>query len=147
MKVSPTEATKLTSLARSTIYKDMNEGRLSYSLNRRGKRILEVVELERVYGNLNVDDIKENTTSMSGNLQNTNGLADKATLLREVEILKEQISQIKSSTATTNEILQNQIKDLQNERDKWQELSQKMTFLLEGQVKQTKGFFYRLFKN
>jgi predicted site-specific integrase-resolvase len=146
MKVSPTEATKLTSLARSTIYKDMNEGRLSYSLNKRGKRTLEVIELERVYGNLNLENKEENTVNTGGNLQDTNGLIYQASLLREIEILKEQISQINSSNITTHEILQNQIKDLKNEREKWQELSHKMTFLLEGQVKQTKGFFSKFFR-
>lgn len=48
--VSPAEASRKWGVARSVMYRDMNSGKLSYSLDEKEKRVLDPAELVRVYG-------------------------------------------------------------------------------------------------
>ena len=58
MKVSPTEAAKTASVSRATIYNDMKSGKLSFERLENRKTKIDISELERVYGTL---DIGENS--------------------------------------------------------------------------------------
>jgi len=49
-KISPTAAAKQWSVGKTTIYRLMNDGELSFSLNEKGKRVLDSSELVRVFG-------------------------------------------------------------------------------------------------
>ena len=49
-KVSVIEATKLTGISKTTIYSDMEKGILSFKLDIKGRKRVDVAELQRVYG-------------------------------------------------------------------------------------------------
>ena len=49
-KISPTAAAKQWNVGKTTIYRLMNDGELSFSLNDKGKRVLDSSELVRVFG-------------------------------------------------------------------------------------------------
>ena len=49
-KISVTEAEKLVSVGKSTIYADMETGKLSFEINGRGHKVVDPAELDRVYG-------------------------------------------------------------------------------------------------
>jgi len=49
-KISPTAASKRWKAGKTTIYKMMNDGELSFTLNEKGKRIIDTSELVRVLG-------------------------------------------------------------------------------------------------
>jgi len=49
-KLTVTEAEKLVSVGKSTIYTDMDTGKLAFDLNARGKKVIDPAELDRVYG-------------------------------------------------------------------------------------------------
>lgn len=49
-KVSVIEATKLTGTSKTTIYSDMEKGILSFELDLKGRKRVDVAELQRVYG-------------------------------------------------------------------------------------------------
>ena len=49
-KISVTEAEKLVSVGKSTIYADMETGKLSFEINGRGHKVIDPAELDRVYG-------------------------------------------------------------------------------------------------
>lgn len=49
-KISPTAAAKRWNKSKTTIYKMMNDGELSFSLNEKEKRVIDVSELVRVLG-------------------------------------------------------------------------------------------------
>lgn len=49
-KVSVIEATKLTGKSKTTLYSDMEKGILSFELDIKGRKRIDVAELQRVYG-------------------------------------------------------------------------------------------------
>ena len=49
-KISVTEAEKLVPVKKSTIYADMETGKLSFEINGRGHKVVDPAELDRVYG-------------------------------------------------------------------------------------------------
>lgn len=53
MNVTITKGAKIAGVSRNTIYKDIENGMLSVSTNARGKTLINIAELERVYGPLN----------------------------------------------------------------------------------------------
>lgn len=52
--VSPTKAAELADVSRQTIYNDMDSGDLSFNRQGKRKRTIDVAELERRYGQLNI---------------------------------------------------------------------------------------------
>ncbi len=56
-KLTVTEAEKLVPVGKSTIYTDMDIGKLAFDLNARGKKVIDPAELERVYGLLKHPEI------------------------------------------------------------------------------------------
>tara|TARA_R110002072_G_scaffold208290_10_gene365784 strand:- start:844 stop:1560 length:717 start_codon:yes stop_codon:yes gene_type:complete len=56
MQVSISKAHTMTGVARSTIYKDIDDGKLSCTTSARGKKTIMVSELQRVYGEIKLDD-------------------------------------------------------------------------------------------
>ena len=49
-KITVTAAEKLVSVGKSTIYSDMETGKLSFEINARGHKVIDPAELDRVYG-------------------------------------------------------------------------------------------------
>lgn len=54
-KFNISEASRITKKARSTIQRHINQGLLSAEKNAQGKKVIDVSELQRVYGNLDID--------------------------------------------------------------------------------------------
>lgn len=52
--VSPTKASELAAVSRQTIYNDMESGELSFNRQGKRKRTIDISELERKYGKLNI---------------------------------------------------------------------------------------------
>lgn len=110
----------MTGAARSTIYKDLEEGRLSYELNSRDKKVIQVSELERVYGlkaNENnkpttTNEVSENVVSVVKSSENTKTLQN--TKSDQVAVLQERIKALSS----TNDEKDKFISDLKEERNK-----------------------------
>lgn len=59
-KLTVAEAAKLVPVGKSTIYTDMDTGKLTFDLNARGKKVIDPAELDRVYGLLNPPEINGN---------------------------------------------------------------------------------------
>lgn len=113
-KLTVTEAEKLVPVGKSTIYTDMDTGKLAFDLNARGKKVIDPAELDRVYGLLKHPEINGNPTisengthrknmETSGNGNGTSrthseisentdaGMGDVRFLQREVERLKSEL--------------------------------------------------------
>jgi chromosome segregation ATPase len=63
MLVSISKAHQLTGVARSTIYKDIDEGRLSYTTDARDRKQIMVSELQRVYGDFDIASLDKKPNS------------------------------------------------------------------------------------
>ena len=61
MKVTMKEAEKLVPVSRTTLYTDKKNGVFTYSKNERNRTVIDIAELQRVYGELNTEKNKSET--------------------------------------------------------------------------------------
>lgn len=104
-KVGAQRAAVLTGRSKSTIQRAMNSGKLSYSLDQNDRRVIDVSELERVFGiqQQSLNASVENETST------TEDLVAKERMSMQIRMLEQQLI-----TA------QEHICDLKDQRDKWE---------------------------
>jgi len=87
------QALKLTGKARSTLYRDMAKGRVSYRTEPDGSRSVETSELIRVYGELRQGETEKRDTR--GQPSETANLAI-TELVAEIRALREEVSGLKT---------------------------------------------------
>lgn len=106
-KIPISEALKLLDVSRSTLYRDIDNGKVSASADESGKKVVDTAELVRVYGELDMPSHSENGTGGTPTLDNlgqhgTNGKGENsnvgdannaviAVLEEQVAFLKEQL--------------------------------------------------------
>ena len=61
MQVPITEAVQLTGKSDKTLYRHISQGKLSATRNAQGQKVVDVAELQRVYGDLRTENRSENT--------------------------------------------------------------------------------------
>ena len=112
MNITPTKAVKLFKVSKPTLYNDMKSGKLSFELDGRKKRKINVAELDRLYDKREKTD--ENLTSKSVKSENsfTGSNVNESSLKREIENIREQIQ---SSHKREIELMNNQIEQLQSQ--------------------------------
>lgn len=84
-KVSLSEAARLTGKARVTIHRHIDKGKLTKELDGTGSPVLDVAELERVYGTLKLPSMSQSVSQIQREMENNDNL-----LQRELEILREE---------------------------------------------------------
>lgn len=124
MNIRPSKAAQLAGVARSTIYKDIEDGKLSASLDGKGRKVIDVAELERVYGALTTPDDAEPSEDVSVGHERTdkkdisdNILQQEVAFLRERLLEKDERLREKDSA----------IEDLRGERDRLLTLLEEQT--------------------
>ena len=127
-KVGVKRATELTGKSKSTIQRAMNDGKLSYEMD--GKtRIIDVSELERVYGIQNSavsSDAANDTPSFETELQ-------KAKHNLEIDRLEMKIKMLEDKL----DLAEDQINDLKAQRDQWQKQAQQVLLTSQNSQKQS----------
>ncbi len=131
MNVTITKAAKMANVSRNTIYKDIESGMLSVSTNGRGKTLINVSELQRVYDNLDVE-AKETKAKTFPNAQKSperpvGGQTE------QVAVLQERIESHKKQ-----EILFERLISEQNR--KHEEISERLEEQIQMQSDQIKSF-------
>tara|TARA_B100001989_G_C24532147_1_gene462235 strand:+ start:25 stop:657 length:633 start_codon:yes stop_codon:yes gene_type:complete len=128
-KVGAQRAAVLTGKSKSTIQRAMNSGKISYELDQNGRRIIDVSEIERVYGikkqveaSITVKEKKPITTQQSVSVE---ALVEKERMSMRIKMLEQQLS-------TANE----HIDDLKTQRDKWQKQASQMLITTQYSQKQ-----------
>lgn len=102
MKLTTQQAAQATSKSRSTIWRAAKSGKVSAERTATGDFVIEVAELERVFGSLN-----RPATSHHGSIKQLETATETSVLRREVDLLREQIDALRADKA-----------DLQAERDR-----------------------------
>lgn len=107
------EASKQFKIARSRLYKKINEGELSTQLNESGSKVIQYVDLVRVFGenNLNTSRTSEDSTQVV--LEDNKGQplrTDKDI----IDLLKEQVSELKKDKAE----MARRLDDMSSKHDK-----------------------------
>ena len=139
MQLSPTEALKIIPVSADTLYKDMKRGKLSFIRKGARKRLIDVAELERVYGPLQMapdalaarsdnDDIRSDIRS---DIRRVGG--ESPVLAGELALLKQQLHILEEERKREREQMQEQIEHLQATLKSAQEQQTRLTALLTDQ--------------
>ena len=108
-KVSLSEAARLTGKSRVTIHRHIDKGKLTKEIDGTGNPVLDLAELERVYGGLKQPDVLPSVSVQQPETANQNSL-----LQRELELLRERLD----DKDRVIEDLRHDRDDLRNERDR-----------------------------
>ncbi len=123
-KIGPQRAADLTGRSKSTIQRAMNTGKLSYEIDSAGRRVIDVSELERVFGPVVADDEPMDMgQAVKAELQRAAEMLEAERLKMRIRILEDQLH-----TA------QEQVEDIKSQRDSWQKQAQQV--LLTSQYSQ-----------
>ncbi len=114
MEVTMKEAEKLVPVSRTTLYNDKKAGTFSVKKNAKGRTVIDVAELQRVYGDLNTN-IKQSSSVQSDKPElskpaNTDG----SSTAIEIKYLKEKVRQIEEQSTDTIETLKDALKRSQD---------------------------------
>ncbi len=103
-KLRVSKAIEMFEVSQSGIYRDMDNGTISFEKDERGKKVIDIAELQRVYelredGNSQKEKTGENGNTLHHEMEE-NGKPENgavvAVLEQQVEILKEQLADAKS---------------------------------------------------
>ncbi len=132
-KVGAQRAATLTGKSKSTVQRAMNSGKLSFELDQNKRRVIEVSELERVFG------IKQQNVTKATPVKTE---AKEITEAVEKERMKMQIKMLEQQLTAADE----RVEDLMDQRDKWEkqasqilitsQYSQKQAEELRAQIKE-----------
>lgn len=112
-KVSLSEAARLTGKSRVTIHRHIDKGRLSKELDGTGSPVIDIAELERVYGTLKQVDLSQKVTGQQPETANGNSL-----LQGEIDLLHERLTGLEGERMRERAQLEESIRDLRGERDR-----------------------------
>lgn len=128
-KVGAQRAAELTGKSKSTIQRSMNSGKLSYEMDANNRRIIDVSELERVFG------LQSHNTE-SGASEAVEAELKKASNMLEMERMKMQIKALEDQLEAGKE----QIEDLKMQRDQWQKQAQQVLLTSEYSQRQAEEY-------
>lgn len=120
-KVGAQRAAELTGRSKSTIQRSMNSGKLSFELDANNRRIIDVSELERVFG-LAPQGGSASASNDDGGNGNVEAELKKAADLIEMERMKMRIRALEEQL----EIRDEQLEDVKGQRDQWQRQAQQV---------------------
>ncbi len=135
MKVSITKAASLSGVSRTTLYTDMNSGKLSYHLEGKNRRKIDVAELERVYGDLKINETKK----VSSSVKTEQTSLTKDAPLTELAVLRERVEMLENHFRREREQYEGRIESLDNALSKAQDGQNRLTLLLEDQRSKESG--------
>jgi hypothetical protein len=135
MKVNPTDAAQVAGVTRKTLYADMQKGTLSYEVTDKKKRLIDVAELERVYGTLakDVKGTQQDTlfdAPHSAPAAQTSHASDASI---DSALLRQRLEFIEQERVREREQLNEQIEHLRTMLGSEQEERRKITALLTNQ--------------
>ena len=141
-KVSISEASRLSNKTRKTIYKYIQDGLLTVSMDTQGKKVIDISELIRVFGEIEMPEYTEvNNTEVSNNIHQVT--------LGSIQLIAEkdvEIARLQSLLAGKDELLNSkndQIKTLEKSLHLLEDLTNKIPVPTVQEPVQ-KGFWKRL---
>jgi hypothetical protein len=122
-KVGLQRAAELTGKSRSTIHRAMNAGRLSYEKNESGERLVDVSELQRLFGEVSQESVRNDAPTGQGHATQLAEIQAQLELERAKNgLLAERIGELKARDA-----------ELREDRDRWRSQAEQATRLLTDQ--------------
>lgn len=126
-KVGPQRAADLTGRSKSTVQRAMKAGKLSYEIDNAGRRVIDVSELERVFGLApqGSESVAASATTVENELEKAAGMIEAERMKMRVRMLEDQV-----------ESARDQIEDLKEQRDQWQKQAQQVLITSQYSQKQ-----------
>jgi len=128
MKVTMKEAEKLVPVSRTTLYNDKKLGTFSVEKNAKGRTVIDIAELQRVYGNLNHDSDKSEKVQLN---KSEPAAASSQAHKGEVALLRKELELVEKASRREREMLEDQINHLRETLAKAQDGQNKLTLMLE----------------
>ena len=122
-KLGIQEAAELSGKTKATIQRAMNSGRISFELDETGEKVIDMSELERVYGPFKPKSVSTSEAIVRAELQ-------RAQDMLEVERIKMRVRGLEDQLHMT----QAQLDDMREQRDQWQKQAQQI--LITNQMSQ-----------
>lgn len=126
-KVGPQRAAELTGVSKSTVQRAMKAGKLSYEIDKAGRRVIDVSELERVFGLA-----PQGASAPAATHASVENELEKAASMIEAERMKMRIRMLEDQLETSRE----HIEDLKEQRDQWQKQAQQVLITSQYSQKQ-----------
>lgn len=139
MKVSITKAAELAGVSRTTLYNDMNSGKVTFVSSGKNKKVIDVSELERVYGSIKINSGQESSTNVKTEQNFTQKKEEGASALIELAVLRDKVDTLETERKREREQFEDRIEQLQETLNKTQDNQSKTTLLLEHYTKEGKG--------
>ena len=124
-KVAIQKAADLSGKSKATIQRAMKSGRLSFELDETGEKVIDMSELERVYGPFQSKAVGESEAIIRAELQ-------RAQDMLEVERIKMRVRGLEDQLHMTKE----QLDDMREQRDLWQKQAQQIMITNQMSQKQ-----------
>lgn len=142
MELNKFQAAKAAGISRTTLDRHIKQGKVSTRKDGRNRVVIDLVELERVYTDLNIDTLCHDATGEQSKTVNLDSV-----LQQEINALRERLVDLETERTRERHQLQEAINDLREDRDHWREQAKQATALLEDkrERKQTHGGFFSLF--
>ena len=122
-KVGPQRAADLTGRSKSTIQRAMKSGKLSFEIDETGNRLVDVSELERVFGLAPERPAFNPEDAVKAELQRAHDMIETERMKMRIRMLEDQLH-----------LTQQQLDDIKEQRDQWQKQAQQV--LLTSQYSQ-----------
>ncbi|MDF1864388.1 MAG: hypothetical protein P1U70_06120 [Saprospiraceae bacterium] len=131
MKLSITKAAQLAGVSRTTLYNDMKSGKLSFELQGKKKKTIDISELERVYGQLEQFNQNEPSKPVKTE-QKLTGSSDFA-LEIELAVLRDKLEIFENERKREQEKTSDEIEHLRGRLEKADNERVKLTAILTDQ--------------
>ncbi|MBP9050168.1 MAG: entry exclusion 1 domain-containing protein [Alphaproteobacteria bacterium] len=122
-KVGAQRAAIMTGRSKSTIQRAMKAGRLSFEIDDQGQKLVDISELERVFGPVTEQEENTSLAAVKAEIKRAHEMLEMERLKMRVHSLEDQLH-----------ITQVQLDDVKEQRDQWQKQAQQV--LLTNQFSQ-----------
>lgn len=122
-KVGAQRAADLTGRSKSTIQRAMKSGKLSFEIDEHGQRLIDVSELERVFGLAPERPAAAN--SVKAEIQRAQDMIETERMKMRIRMLEDQLH-----------MTQQQLDDVREQRDQWQKQAQQVLITSQYSQKQ-----------
>ncbi|MBI1326248.1 MAG: entry exclusion 1 domain-containing protein [Alphaproteobacteria bacterium] len=135
-KVGPQQAAKITGRSKSTIIRAMQNGKISFEVDEQGHRVIDLSELERVFGKAEpFSNVKKSSGRASSNANVQAEIErelQRAQEMIENERMKMRMRMLEDQT----HMLRQQLDDAMAQRDQWQKQAQQVLLTSQHSQKQ-----------
>jgi hypothetical protein len=125
-KIGAQRAATLAGVSKATIQRAMKTGRLSYEVDEAGQKMIDMSELDRVFGARAAKNATVNSeAAVQAELQRAADMLEMERVKMRVRMLEDQLH-----------LAQNQVTDLKDQRDQWQKQAQQVMLTSQASQKQ-----------